>query len=144
MVEGESGILACARLHERLALAAEHRESCGCPATGSRFAYSGDNPERLRGPQHHFAWADELAKWARPRRRWDNLQMGLRLGDAPRALVTTTPRAEPLLKRLHRGSWHGRTSGRTDDNPYLPAAFIEAMTTPMAGRGSVGRSWTAS
>jgi phage terminase large subunit-like protein len=90
MVEGESGILACARLHEKLVW----RPSTGklrLPGDGLAIVYSGANPERLRGPQHHFAWADELAKWARPAETWDNLQLGLRLGDGARALVTTTP-----------------------------------------------------
>ena len=66
--------------------------------------FSGDNPDGLRGPEYHFAWADELAKWRRPEEAWNNLQMGLRAGPRPRALVTTTPRPMQLLERISASS----------------------------------------
>jgi phage terminase large subunit-like protein len=103
------------------------------PGDGLAIAYSGANPGRLRGPQHHFAWADELAKWARPEETWDNLQLGLRLGDRARALVTTTPGRTPLLKTLLARADTACTGGRTHDNPYLPDAFIAAMTAAYGG-----------
>ena len=57
-------------------------------ANGSRATtYSADEPDRLRGPQHHYAWADELAAWRYPD-AWDQLQFGLRLGRDARAVVT--------------------------------------------------------
>ncbi|MDS7596536.1 terminase large subunit domain-containing protein [Agrobacterium tumefaciens] len=62
--------------------------------------FSSEDPESLRGPQFHMAWADELGKWKYAQETWDMLQFGLRLGDAPRQLVTTTPRPIPLLKAL--------------------------------------------
>ena len=132
MVEGESGILACARMHEKL----KWRPSTGklrLPGDGLAIVYSGANPDRLRGPQHHFAWADELAKWARPEECWDNLQLGLRLGERARAVVTTTPRPMALLKRLIGDPATVLTGGRTADNPYLPAAFLEAMNATYGG-----------
>lgn len=132
MVEGESGILACARLHERLAW----RPSTGklrLPGDGLAIAYSGANPGRLRGPQHHFAWADELAKWARVEETWNNLQLGLRLGNRPRAVVTTTPSPEPLLNRLIADPATAVSGGRTFDNPFLPAAFIDTMAAAYGG-----------
>ena len=55
-------------------------------------AFSAEDPESLRGPQFDAAWCDELAKWRYARETWDMLQFGLRLGDWPRQLVTTTPR----------------------------------------------------
>ena len=132
MVEGESGILACARVQDKLMW----RASTGklrLPEDGLAIAYSGANPGRLRGPQHHFAWADELAKWARPEETWDNLQLGLRLGDGARALVTTTPGSTPLLKRLITRADTMLTGGRTFDNPHLPTTFIESMLAAYAG-----------
>ena len=86
MVEGPSGVLACARAGE---------VEDWCPSRGElRFAggavatlFSGASPEGLRGPQHHLAWCDELAKWRHPLRTWDMLQLGLRCGERPRALV---------------------------------------------------------
>jgi phage terminase large subunit-like protein len=132
MVEGESGIVACARLHERLIW----RPSTGklhLPHDGLAIAYSGANPGRLRGPQHHFAWADEIAKWARPDATWDNLQLGLRLGTSPRTVVTTTPGRARLLRRLLRAGSTARTAGRTIENFYLPAAFVAAVTAAYGG-----------
>ncbi|MBZ4364735.1 terminase family protein, partial [Mycobacterium tuberculosis] len=62
--------------------------------------FAADDPESLRGPQFDAAWCDELAKWPKPERAWDVLQLALRLGDNPQVTVTTTPRAIALLKRI--------------------------------------------
>ncbi|HEY6662342.1 MAG TPA: terminase family protein [Sphingomicrobium sp.] len=132
MVEGESGLLGCARIEDRLVW----RASTGklrLPQGGLAIAYSGANPGRLRGPQHHFAWADELAKWARPEETWSNLQLGLRLGDRAQALVTTTPGPLPLLSRLIADPATETTGGRTIDNPNLPAGFVAAMLAAYGG-----------
>lgn len=132
MIEGESGILACARLQDKL----EWRASTGklrLPRGGVAIAYSGASPARLRGPQHQFAWADELAKWARPEETWSNLQLGLRLGPQQRAIVTTTPSRVPLLEKLAADPEVARTGGRTRDNPFLPAPFVDAVTAAYAG-----------
>ena len=59
-------------------------------------AFSSEDPESLRGPQFAAAWCDELAKWKHAEATWDMLQFGLRLGQAPRQLITTTPRPTPL------------------------------------------------
>jgi phage terminase large subunit-like protein len=126
MVEGESGILACARTGEKIVW----RPTIGrlkFPGGAVASVYSGASPDRLRGPQHHFAWADEIAKWDYPDATWDNLQMGLRLADPSRAIVTTTPRPIPLLKRLIADPLTAVTGGRTFDNPYLPESFVAAM-----------------
>lgn len=62
--------------------------------------YSGDEPGQLRGPQHDFAWVDELAKFKYPDDTWSNLEFGLRVGDDPRVVVSTTPRPIPIIKQL--------------------------------------------
>jgi len=62
--------------------------------------FSGDDPDQLRGPQCHKAWIDELAKMRYAQDTWDNLQMGLRLGDNPQCIVTTTPRPIKIIKEL--------------------------------------------
>lgn len=67
---------------------------------GTRYKlFSADEPERLRGPQHHRAWCDELCAWVRPD-ALDQLTLGLRLGDDPRTIITTTPKPLPLIKQL--------------------------------------------
>lgn len=132
MIEGESGILACAQTGEKLAW----RSTTGklrFPGGAVATAYSGASPDRLRGPQHDFAWADEIAKWRYPDQTWDNLQMGLRLGNHARAIVTTTPKPIPLLGRLIADPETAATGGRTFDNPHLPESFVAAMERTYAG-----------
>ena len=126
MVEGESGILASARSGED----AKWTPSRGVLlfSTGAKgFAYSGERPGALRGPQHHHAWCDELAKWRRPGECWDNLMFGLRLGERPRAIVTTTPQPGPVLKRILALPRSVATHGRSDQNPHSPADYRSAM-----------------
>jgi phage terminase large subunit-like protein len=83
---------------------------------GSRVKlFSAEDPDRLRGPQHHGAWCDELAAWNYPA-TWDQLQFGLRLGDHPRTVVTTTPKPTPLVKALHARPDAVVTRGSTFDN----------------------------
>ena len=126
MIEGPSGLIKVARLGE----AVRWQPSLNTVSFGNgakAFVYSAEAAEALRGPEHHFAWADELAKW--PLRAadaaWDNLMMGLRLGDKPRCVVTTTPRPVPLLRRVTALAGTAVSSGRTSDNVHLPDAFVE-------------------
>jgi phage terminase large subunit-like protein len=133
MVEGPSGLLACARPGEIEEWSPTRRELAF--AGGARATlFSGANPEALRGPQHHFAWCDELAKWRHPERTWDMLQLGLRCGERPRALVTTTPRGGcAALKRILAAEDTVLTGGRTGDNPHLPEAFFAAIESAYGG-----------
>jgi len=72
-------------------------------------------PNRLRGPQFHRAWADELAAW-RYAEAWDQLMFGLRLGDNPQAVVTTTPRPTPIIRQLAKDKGTYLTTGHTFEN----------------------------
>ena len=95
--------------------------------------FSGDNADGLRGPEHDLAWCDELAKWRQAEAAWDNLQMGLRRGTRPRALITTTPRPIELLKRIGADRWTVQTNGRTRDNVNLDETFLDVMMETYAG-----------
>ena len=64
------------------------------------ITYASDEPGQLRGPQHMKAWSDELAKFKYPQETWDNLMFGLRIGDNPQAVVSTTPRPIKVIKEL--------------------------------------------
>lgn len=69
---------------------------------GSKIVgYASINPERLRGPQFHRAWCDELASWQYPE-AFDQLMFGLRLGENPKCIITTTPKPTKLIKKLVR------------------------------------------
>jgi phage terminase large subunit-like protein len=94
---------------------------------GTRYkTFSADEPERLRGPQHHRAWADELAAWRYPE-AWDQLMFGLRLGQHPQAVVTTTPKPTPLVKSLVASPSSRVTRGSTFDNAANLAPSALAM-----------------
>ena len=87
----------------------------------------------MRGPEHHAAWCDELAKWRYGDAAWDNLMLGLRLGDDPRCLVTTTPKPNALMRKVMALRGLVETRGGTADNPHLPPAFVAAMTETYGG-----------
>lgn len=101
---------------------------------GTRYkTFSADEPERLRGPQHHRAWADELAAWRYPE-AWDQLMFGLRLGASPRAIVTTTPKPSVLIKQLVAASTSRVTRGSTFDNAAnLAPSALEVLKQKYAG-----------
>ena len=133
MVEGVSGILAVAKCNRSKV---EWEPSLGRLTwrNGSQAQlFSGDNPDGLRGPEHDFAWADELAKWGRPEDAWMNLQMGLRRGARPRALVTTTPKSIPLLHEIRDGAWTVTTTGGTSENVNLDEKFVDVMLATYGG-----------
>jgi len=126
MIEGESGILSVCPEWNRPTYEPSKRRLTW-PNGAIATAYSADEPERLRGPQHDFAWCDELAAWRYPE-AWDMLQFGLRLGDDPRAIVTTTPKPTVLVKELVRNPNTRMTKGSTYENKSnLADAFFEAI-----------------
>jgi phage terminase large subunit-like protein len=132
MVEGRSGLLALPRLGPPPAWQPSLRRlrfASGAEAT----VYSGADPEGLRGPEHHIAWCDELAKWRHAGQAWDNLQLGLRVGLRPRTLVTRTPRGVPALAAILGEAGVVRTGGGTADNPFLATAAVEALARRYGG-----------
>jgi phage terminase large subunit-like protein len=56
--------------------------------------------ERLRGPQCHKGWCDDVAAWKYPSEVWEQFEFGLRLGSNPQVVVTTTPKPTKLIKEL--------------------------------------------
>ncbi len=132
MIEGPSGLRAVAKIGQtpRYTLS---RGEIRWPNGARAFVYSADVPDQLRGPEHHAAWCDELAKWRRGDAAWDNLMMGMRRGPHPRVLVTTTPRPTNLMKRVLRAKGLVETRGRTRDNPFLPDAFVAHVEEAYGG-----------
>jgi phage terminase large subunit-like protein len=133
MVEGVSGVLSVARRRRHRVKWEPSLGRLRWPNGSEAQLFSGDNPDGLRGPEHDFAWCDELAKWGEPEAAWMNLQMGLRRGVRPRALVTTTPRPIDLLKRIRGAEWTVTTTGRTDENVNLSEGFVEMMIATYGG-----------
>ena len=141
MVTGPSGILRSAPFDERPVWRPSDR-TLAFPSGALAFAYSAERPESLRGPEHHFAWCDELAKWPRGDSAWDNLMLGLRCGERPRSLVTTTPRPVPLIRRIRAMAGVETSGGRTLDNVALAlpavAALVDAYGGTRLGRQELG------
>lgn len=119
--EGESGIV---NVLQRYQVIRNWNRSMGeiVLTNGSKIKlFSAEEPDRLRGPQHHGAWCDELAAWEDPD-AWDQLMFGLRLGNRPRTVVTTTPRPVALLKSLINRDTTYITRGNTFENAKNLAA----------------------
>jgi len=83
---------------------------------GSKIVgYAAQEPERLRGPQFHRAWCDEIAAWRYPE-ALDQLMFGLRLGENPKCVITTTPKPNKMIKTLVEREDVSVTSGSTFEN----------------------------
>lgn len=134
MIEGVSGVLAVHGRREDRPVWEPSRKRLTWPNGALAQGFSAEDPESLRGPQFHAAWLDELAKWRKPQETFDMLQFGLRLGPRPRQLVTTTPRAIPLLKKLLDDPAVAVTHAATRANEaHLSAAFLAAIEERYAG-----------
>ena len=99
MIDGLSGLCACAWIGGAPRFESSRRRllfSNGAVA----YAFSAEDPESLRGPQFGAAWADEFCAWTHAEDTLAMLRMGLRLGDDPRMVVTTTPKPTLALRRL--------------------------------------------
>tara|TARA_Y100000385_G_scaffold241948_1_gene258656 strand:- start:1155 stop:2381 length:1227 start_codon:yes stop_codon:yes gene_type:complete len=106
---------------------------------GSKImGFSATEPDRLRGPQFHRAWCDELAAWFYPE-TFDQLMFGLRLGDNPRCVITTTPKPTPLIRSLLKRKKILITRGSTFDNAENLAPSALAQLKEKYGDTRLGR-----
>jgi phage terminase large subunit-like protein len=134
MIEGVAGIMAVHARRDRPKWISSRRRlewSNGAIA----YAFSAEDPESLRGPQFAAAWCDELAKWRYAEATFDMLQFGLRLGERPRQVITTTPRPIALLKRLitDPSTVVTRASTTGANAAHLSLAFLDAVMARYAG-----------
>lgn len=146
MVEGESGLQS---ILDARKIRHNWNRSLGqlTLRNGSRAdTYSSERPRQLRGPQHHVAWGDEPAHWNDADlgdvedTTWSNLKLGLRLGEDPRVVLTTTPQHVRLLYGLHdqggllRDPLVVLTKGSTYDNlDNLSPSFRRTVVEPYEG-----------
>jgi phage terminase large subunit-like protein len=133
MVEGKSGILAVSPRGQR-PIWTPSRRRLEWPNGAIGQIFSAEDPDSLRGPEFGAAWCDEFAKWRHAEKAFDNLQFGLRLGERPLQLITTTPRPIPLLKRLLADPRTLVTRAATQANKdNLSAAFLETVLARYGG-----------
>jgi len=133
MLHGESGLLSVFPNKERPVHYPSKRQVVfknGAVA----FCYSSDEPDQLRGPQHHAAWIDEAATFYNLEDVITNYRLGLRLGVDPRCVITTTPRPRPEIRELRYSPTTVITGGRTYDNLHnLAPAFRETVLRKYEG-----------
>lgn len=132
--EGESGLL---NVIPKELIKQYNRSGAGelWLTSGSYFVgYSAEEPERLRGPQHHRAWCDELAAWRYLEETWDQLLFGLRLGDNPNIIVTTTPKPVGLVRELIKAPDTMISRASTFDNAAnLPKKILDKLLAKFEG-----------
>lgn len=100
------------------------------------LGYNGTEPNQLRGPEFDTAWVDELAKYRYARETWDMLQFGMRRGDHPRTLVTTTPRATEIIKAIvggQEGKVHVTRGSTMDNKSNLAPSFLRKVYDRYSG-----------
>lgn len=133
MVEGESGIIACSS-PDFMPKYEPSKRRLTWPNGAVASLFSAEDFDSLRGPQFDGAWCDELCKWRYAQEAWDNLQFGLRLGDHPKQIVTTTPRPIKLLKDIILRSDTYITKGNTRENlSNLAPPFVKAVIEKYEG-----------
>jgi phage terminase large subunit-like protein len=133
MVEGVSGLLRIHAWGERPKWIPSRRRLEWRNGAVAQI-FSAEDPESLRGPQFSAAWLDELGKWRHAEATFDMLQFGLRLGERPRQVITTTPRPIPLIKRLIADPRTAVTRAATSANAaHLSPAFLETVVARYAG-----------
>jgi phage terminase large subunit-like protein len=133
LVEGDSGILSVFPEETRPKYEPSKRRLTWKNGT-QMFLFSGEEPDQLRGPQFHKAWVDELAKYKYPQEAWDMLEFGLRLGENPQIIVTTTPRPIPIIIQLLKDPDCVVTTGSSYENyGNLAPRYIKRVISRFEG-----------
>ncbi len=136
MIEGNSGILSlyAGLPDDQRPMFEPTKRRLTWPNGAVATAFTAEEPNRLRGPQFDAFWADEIAAWKYPQDTWDQLQFGLRLGEHPRGVVTTTPRPIALVRALIANESVVVTRGSTYDNAdNLAASFLATIKRAYEG-----------
>lgn len=133
MIEGPAGILACSPPWDMPKYEPSKRK-LSWKNGAHALIFTADEPDRLRGPQCHAAWCDEIAAWRYAEESWDNMMMGLRLGSHPRVIATTTPRPTRMIRQLMKDPSVYVTSGTTYENrENLAQSFFETIIRKYEG-----------
>lgn len=134
MIEGPSGLRSIAPAFEDPPRYEVSRKRLVWENGAEAHAFSAEDADSLRGPQFDVAWCDEVAAWPKAQAVWDMLQLALRLGENPRAMVTTTPRPVPLIKALMADAGTAVTRARTAENAAnLAPGFLEVIERAYSG-----------
>jgi len=134
MIEGPSGLRSIGTGYEDPPRFEVSRKRLVWNNGAEAHVFSAEDADSLRGPQFDVAWCDEVAAWPKGQEVWDMLQMALRLGEAPRAVVTTTPRPVPLIKALVADKQTVVTRAKTAGNAAnLAPGYLEIIERAYGG-----------
>lgn len=143
IVQGESGILAVSPPSERPEYFPSLRK-LKWPNGNEALCFTSEEPSTLRGPQFHYAFADEFAAWRQipdevGMTAWANLRIATRLGKNPQIFVATTPKRVQSLKDLLKEADEKsdkiiiRKGSTMDNASNLAETYIEGITGVYAG-----------
>ncbi len=148
MIEGETGLLSVLRTDELLGgsrVSGYNRSQLSVTlANGTKMqGFSSEEPDRLRGPQHHYVWGEEISSWKDAKHgnvlnsTFSNMTLGLRLGAHPQACLTSTPKADKLTRELIQMAKTGRLAlvhGSSYENrANLSDVWWETIIAPLEG-----------
>lgn len=90
--------------------------------------------DRLRaGGNRHIDWWEEMAANAQLKDAWDQAAFGLRLGDHPHAIASTTPRPTEAYKEIRKMEGVVRSHAPLMANPHNPKRWIDKMVKKYKG-----------
>ena len=129
MIEGESGLLSISPPWDK-PLYEPSKRRLTWKNGAMALVFSSKEPDQLRGPQYDLAWGDEIRTWYYPQETWDNLLFGLRLGEHPRCVVTTTPLPLRVIKSIMAAADTVITHGTTYENRanLAPSFFSQIIS----------------
>lgn len=132
MIEGRSGLLACARARGYSCEYVANRGIVKHPRGARLYVMSCESPEESRGYQSNYIWWDEIAACRNTIEIFDNLVPGWRLpvpgGGPPEMLLTTTPKPSPIMHRLVMDDVWRKLITITRGTTYDNAANLNAIT----------------
>lgn len=133
MLEGPSGLMCTASRRGYALEVSQAAASVRWPNGAEAFVFSASAPDRLRGPQFDAAWGDEVAFWPDGEETLSILRLGLRLGDRPRLMLTTTPRPSAVMRALLKAPDVVVTRSRSAENAAnLAAGFVSLVRASLA------------
>ncbi len=145
MIEGPSGLIACARRRGYALKYLPSKRLIVHPSGARLYLFSGDVAGDTRGFSGNYFWADELPHWKYAEEAFMNVDYALRAfapEPGPHGVITSTPKRRSIMSGLLLDPKHAHkittTRGSTRDNAVnLAAGFVEGLEATWGG------SWKA-
>jgi phage terminase large subunit-like protein len=85
------------------------------------------------GGNRHIDWWEEMAANTQLAKAWDQAALGLRLGEHPHSIASTTPRGTGDYRAIRKMPDVVRTHATLFDNPHNPSEWVERMRARYEG-----------